>query len=722
MKSKISIQSKILAAFLSAALLCPPQAAWATNGPRMDLGICVDGGLYFKNIFHYAQVANWKTLDPKTGNGIGTPTLDANDYPIPTTLSSYSVQLGLPPDYYIPDDYVMTWENDGLVSLPYPSSVSNVKVGDHRVTFTLNPADPLGGQLLVVHIDKDNPANPVTNIAIVQQRFENDYVDHPFHPDWLSYASKFKCIRTMGWAGVFPSPGKRITGTLVSWTATTVTLEPSNSQPDDYYAGWMFLMNSIGTPGIATRCLVEHSVGNVLTVGPAITDSAIPATPRYILDLYMPMTVAQRTLPTKINQVSQQGMAWEYLAKAAEDAHVNLWVNVPTTAKDEFIVAMAHYFHQNFSNGNPDLKLYIEYSNECFNFFGSGWEVSAVMAPYYGYANFDWWNSIRCAQIAYLFHTEYGEPLLHKDRKTSRLVCLIGAFFADAGGARTRSMLDFNQWPKSEPYGLAGTGPTKIHTYEYLDAVHEAAYFSPLLPTGNQISLSDLESNSLSQTLDTFQRGVNQTFGWLKTELDTASQRNLDCVVYEGGDGVDFSKYTEPQWYPARGFLRAVYFSPRFLDIYLQYLNQLNNLNDWNAGKRFSLFVQSGEFQFDYDPAGPGGPGNKCPSRYGSWGFYRSSIDPEVDNDKAQALMQYLNGRTIPVEPDRLWADAINASQINLHWADNSSNETSYSLERKDGKGAFNVLAGNLAANTSSYVDTANIGPSSTSTSLITPP
>jgi|GEM_PF-3033016 len=58
-----------------------------------------------------------------------------------------------------------------------------------------------------------------------------------------------------------------------------------------------------------------------------------------------------------------------------------------------------------------------------------------------------------------------------------------------------------------------------------------------------------------------------------------------------------------------------------------------------------------------------------------------------------------------PAAPSNLTATAISSSQINLAWVDNASNETSFSVERSVGGGAFTPIA-TLGTNSTSFQDT----------------
>lgn len=64
-------------------------------------------------------------------------------------------------------------------------------------------------------------------------------------------------------------------------------------------------------------------------------------------------------------------------------------------------------------------------------------------------------------------------------------------------------------------------------------------------------------------------------------------------------------------------------------------------------------------------------------------------------------------GTAIPAVPTGLSASAASFSQINLVWADNASDETGYKVERKTGAGGTYAQIGVVAANVTTYSDTA---------------
>jgi parallel beta-helix repeat protein len=71
---------------------------------------------------------------------------------------------------------------------------------------------------------------------------------------------------------------------------------------------------------------------------------------------------------------------------------------------------------------------------------------------------------------------------------------------------------------------------------------------------------------------------------------------------------------------------------------------------------------------------------------------YNSVGDSNCSNEASAITLN-----TIPVAPSNLTATAVSGSQINLSWADNSTNETGFEIERKTGSGSFSQVATVLA-------------------------
>ena len=75
-----------------------------------------------------------------------------------------------------------------------------------------------------------------------------------------------------------------------------------------------------------------------------------------------------RRLPSDATQQDtgdRYGISWEYIVQLANRTEKDLWINVPVAATDAYVKELAAVLHRDLS---PNLKIYIEHSNEVWNF------------------------------------------------------------------------------------------------------------------------------------------------------------------------------------------------------------------------------------------------------------------------------------------------------------------------------------------------------------------
>ena len=124
---------------------------------------------------------------------------------------------------------------------------------------------------------------------------------------------------------------------------------------------------------------------------------------------------------TKTAQWTIKGVPWETIIELGNTLQCNVWVNVPLKANDGYVTSMAKLFKAKLK---PNLKVFVEYSNEVWNF---GFQQShdnldlaeAEVKAGKGDLNFDsandkfFWAARRIgrriAQISALFKTVYGD-------------------------------------------------------------------------------------------------------------------------------------------------------------------------------------------------------------------------------------------------------------------------------------------------------------------------
>lgn len=148
----------------------------------------------------------------------------------------------------------------------------------------------------------------------------------------------------------------------------------------------------------------------------------------------------QRTLPSSYTFAGgDQQVPWEIIFSLANTLQKDAWINIPINASDDYILQLATLAKQTL---DPSLHLYLEYSNEVWNFGFSQYGVNFRAAnasvyagdPYHFNASFlpesgnqyVWplyryvWFSVKIANI---FGTVYGSDNVGKDKTVRPVFC-----------------------------------------------------------------------------------------------------------------------------------------------------------------------------------------------------------------------------------------------------------------------------------------------------------
>jgi hypothetical protein len=142
---------------------------------------------------------------------------------------------------------------------------------------------------------------------------------------------------------------------------------------------------------------------------------------------------SQRTLPTKPQQSGPEGLAWEYVIQLANTTGKDIWINIPTsvdltdTSANNYVTRLAQLMKATL---NPNVHVYVEYSNELWNYFtfyhpadnysAAVEEVSSGKDPtlaYDGDKNPYMWAARRVVhqtiRISQLFRAVYGDAAMN---------------------------------------------------------------------------------------------------------------------------------------------------------------------------------------------------------------------------------------------------------------------------------------------------------------------
>ena len=297
-----------------------------------------------------------------------------------------------------------------------------------------------------------------------------------------------------------------------------------------------------------------------------------------------------RSQPNWFSQANNPngGVAYEYIIQLANTLNRDIWLCVPHQADDDYITQMATMFRNQL---NPGIDVYLEYSNEVWN-----WIFSQA----------HWVNNNGPQNISY--PRRYTERALHT----------------------------FDLW-----HGVWGAQKTRVHrvlgTQMGYDWVSEEIlahadqdrydYFSPswyfgldhssngnpnLQSLGNSASAQDVLTNSRNTWIASLP-------GWRSAYRNTFMY-GKKVINYEGGQ--HFTNFTVPP------YIQAMYDAQVHPDMYALYNEVIDTLRRMKSEMPYA-FTMTGPWQ----------------SIYGSWGHLFDEDDqaPWSDRPKFQVLLDQMN-------------------------------------------------------------------------------
>ena len=109
------------------------------------------------------------------------------------------------------------------------------------------------------------------------------------------------------------------------------------------------------------------------------------------------------------------GDAWEYMIMLSNQTNTDMWINIPASADDNYVTQLATLIRngdQYTAGLNPELHVYVEYSNEVWNFGFQQATYNQIQAQDAGITNDEEYIQ-RTIQIAQLFQNVFGPTSLN---------------------------------------------------------------------------------------------------------------------------------------------------------------------------------------------------------------------------------------------------------------------------------------------------------------------
>jgi hypothetical protein len=305
---------------------------------------------------------------------------------------------------------------------------------------------------------------------------------------------------------------------------------------------------------------------------------------------------------------SAKGAPVEIMVALANRLKADPWFNMPHQATDDYIRNFAKYVKQNL---DPQLKAYVEYSNEVWN-----WQFQqAQYAKEQGEAKWgadvgDAWmqfNGMKAAQMCDIWKKEVFKGA------SKRVFCVIGTQAAWQG--LEEPLLNAPKWVKE------GNEPPYKHG---IDGLAITGYFSGGLGKPENVdtvlSWRSDRDGGFGKAFKQIREGgllkdgdsVSDIIKLFEYHSKVAKAKGLQLVAYEGGTHIvgiegaqDNDELTE--------FLIAINQHPQMYDIYTTLLNGWKK----NGGTLFNHFVDV-----------------SLPTKWGSWGALESVYQNGAPNPK----------------------------------------------------------------------------------------
>ncbi|XP_046365235.2 uncharacterized protein LOC124141307 [Haliotis rufescens] len=309
-----------------------------------------------------------------------------------------------------------------------------------------------------------------------------------------------------------------------------------------------------------------------------------------------PTTWADRNTPDSYTQEGSRGGAIEYMIQLANTLGANPWFNIPHAATDDYVKNFAQLVKQTL---RPDLKVYLEYSNEVWNGIFRQTKYSREQGLKLNLDSQQW----KAGQIYY-------------GRRSAEIVDIWNQVF----GSDKDKLYPIFAWQTGyKDYyrqAVAALGD-KIKKFK---ALALTGYFN--CDQAADKHAKEIVSMSMSQIQDLCKKDVPDMEDYLHYYLNMSKSHGLQLVMYEGGPGVmesgaiaHFGQHTQAVTDKAIAFNKDSHMEQPIIDI----------MDTW-----FKLVTQ------DPSNKSPGGLFNyfsytSTPSKYGSWGMLEyTGEDPKT--------------------------------------------------------------------------------------------
>ncbi|MFW6031854.1 MAG: hypothetical protein ACOCTI_00600 [Phycisphaeraceae bacterium] len=233
------------------------------------------------------------------------------------------------------------------------------------------------------------------------------------------------------------------------------------------------------------------------------------------------------------NRTEEGGMAYELMAGICNEGGKDMWMCVPHTADEQYIQEMAKLLHEEL---DPELTLYIELSNELWNFSQGPELAKRMMGEDWSYSSKEMDSLYKGAVAPKLLQISRAFKEAFADRPGKLKVVLAGQIS--------------NAWHMKQTYeGWAEAG---VEPGEVIDAIAIAPY----MHAGHN-------RETVDQLIDDMRKDARGKMAeGIRSHAEYARQADADLIAYEGGQHVFFRNVAKDE------LIDQVQDDPRMRELY----------------------------------------------------------------------------------------------------------------------------------------------------------
>lgn len=510
-------------------------------------------------------------------------------------------------NHYPRGSYILRFKGKGSVNIAFSASgtFTNTTGEERSWPVSVNP-DSSGVQISIL---STNESDPVRDIRFIMPGFENTYQTQIFHPDLLDKLTPFSTFRFMDMLPTNNSNVQRWEERMPpNWATSQFTARYSGRianirhipRDDSFWDAWGSIaeVTTVEPHGLASgQQLTIKGIGLGSTSGLITTMGA------------QAWVTGPYTFQTRVNPpadpLSYDGGEWsmavtscvsyETMIALCNRLSRNMWTCVPACANDDYIRQLAILLRDTL---DPILKIYIEWSNEVWNWGFAQFLNGKAEGYRHGYGgNFARGYACRCKEIFDIFYDVFG------DQASSRLIRVV------AGQA-------------------VSTWATRNYVLPIMegkfDALSPATYFGAPWQVGYtadewlDATIAELQNNTWLPALS--------QWAALRDQYSASLGRRILLVAYEGGAGL-----VTPEAEVPTGI--EIQTHPK---MYTAYQLWLQSQEDYG----FDLIIP-------YSHIGNWG-------KYGFWGHirYEDDVISLETTPKYWPILQYALDRNVPIRDD----------------------------------------------------------------------